>query len=1196
MKDGIFNESPVVSYGDLEGKENNLPIPGDEYQTDFPIIESVSGESSLIHIDNEQVPSQETRDLDAYEILLRMQGGGASSSRVFSGEKMQWLREHPPGTEDFRLLVQEGLQRKPEMLLCEGIIHDLQGIITQEEMKAVINQIYQRTIRTFFREFSHIGELLSDDEKRKYVAAAIRINPDIVFSCFGDEAIHELYEDEEKRKILLDAASGMKGIYVSAELLNGYYAKGILHEDEVQDIIISTIRGKDGSNNLDFIEGLDALEWCRNGGYDSRVKLAFQDSMTQNGGLNLFRIKGIPEHFLSLEDKAEILRRRLSQNPSEFQYYGDYAKKYFSNEEYGEVVNGFYEMVLENPRDRYIFDSWDVSDPALRPEVRKKLFDLMIERGGSENVFVHFDTYMQLSSGDDSSEYVHDLLRRIPAEIALRFSGSWRRFVPDDTYELFEQELSKRTEEEFLEQFSSSDDFSKLLPLFWDKKVMQRFSVSELERLQDRALLAADAYYFSERDIKCLKDCDGEEYVKSFFERVCSVSPRSFLNSLGKISYLYTSGEIQWRISGMLDRSSDASDIFSNLDKFIFIISPQEARTLLISFQPRYSALLLRYLETWKAVFLEREILTFLESLVRDNPYAAYSDIKKLQDYFPEIFSKEQCLGFIRQDKEEGLLPKTLSDLGEKFEIESNEGRQEILINKGTLVYQKIGYVHSLGVGKKLQKMVSSVGVSKESESYAIDAFLALGKLLKDDASLTQAALESVFTTEGLDELLMMHLQRVLSFHGEDKEMLVHLIKEALGSIAPISFYTAQYTQSPHHVEVLRDIVSSIAHEKFDEYKFGMGDNGAFEEMKIKKLVPDGMTYQQYGFWRTEEITSSNENIEANAEEIALSISQKLRQNRVHFGVPDELEFNEEALQALKGSLNEIGTSISQIEREIGILQRKKQTGEMLNDDEQQRFSTLEVERGDARIDRDKLQYYLNCIRLSLVSAEEVSAKSFKKAGHMTEKISSVLNALRFHCDSTGRGVLQGIEASLAELGSLREGSQDVFCSDTSDPKVTLEIGQNPVPSCQNYAEGSYNKCLLGYFDPASKIVLLKNEKGTFIARSIFRVLSLSDGFPALHLERVYSTSASKLVRHVMLEHALRKAEKMGIPLYVSDTEDFEIIHGYAIGAENAALMSRASRAPLSYVDSAGGEQSLGKYTIKNAVSIVRNNLDKSLS
>jgi hypothetical protein len=121
-----------------------------------------------------------------------------------------------------------------------------------------------------------------------------------------------------------------------------------------------------------------------------------------------------------------------------------------------------------------------------------------------------------------------------------------------------------------------------------------------------------------------------------------------------------------------------------------------------------------------------------------------------------------------------------------------------------------------------------------------------------------------------------------------------------------------------------------------------------------------------------------------------------------------------------------------------------------------------------------------------------------------------------------------------------------------------------------------------------------RNERGNPVARAIFRLLSDEHGKPALHVESVYSSDLSNGVSRAMYQHAVQKAEQMGVPVLASsisqNAKGHQVkqrqVNGIGYQPVETLVSSTGSQAAFVYVDSAGGPQSEGHYTIGDNVRL----------
>lgn len=329
---------------------------------------------------------------------------------------------------------------------------------------------------------------------------------------------------------------------------------------------------------------------------------------------------------------------------------------------------------------------------------------------------------------------------------------------------------------------------------------------------------------------------------------------------------------------------------------------------------------------------------------------------------------------------------------------------------------------------------------------------------------------------------------------------------------------------------------------------------------------------------------------------VAQYINQYLRDNLEHLAISHiinsiagttELELYGDLLQGVQDRIRQVGQELHGINQQLNIVRRGGQS------DLVEGLSRSKEEREQ---ERKEILRARSLIRLMTLDPTEVSAGAFLEGKDKKQKGDSLflfLDRLREQALPEDRFVYEEVRNLLNQVHNQEEGSQNIYCTDSSNPKVMLEIGQVPVVSCQSYDGGSYNECLLGYSEPNTKILIVRNEKGNVIARSIFRLLSTPEGKPALHVERIYKAVASEAIGRIVYTQAVKKAEEMGVPVAVSkisqtetgNMEEAAKARGFSLAPVKYSLKSLASRAPSVYVDSAGGSTH-GEYELRDLLEL----------
>jgi hypothetical protein len=159
---------------------------------------------------------------------------------------------------------------------------------------------------------------------------------------------------------------------------------------------------------------------------------------------------------------------------------------------------------------------------------------------------------------------------------------------------------------------------------------------------------------------------------------------------------------------------------------------------------------------------------------------------------------------------------------------------------------------------------------------------------------------------------------------------------------------------------------------------------------------------------------------------------------------------------------------------------------------------------------------------------------------------------------------------------------------DSDKPYDLLQVGQNPVKTCQRWNEwGSYTDCLPAYVADSNKKVVWINSGYQVIGRSILRLLTIGFGtkdqdiIPLLILERPYSTAWTEQMATGLIKWLVGKAEKIsadnGKPVMVAvNDKDLVSILQKALPKSKFKVRKLSFEIPRSqneqeYADSMGG-------------------------
>ena len=209
-------------------------------------------------------------------------------------------------------------------------------------------------------------------------------------------------------------------------------------------------------------------------------------------------------------------------------------------------------------------------------------------------------------------------------------------------------------------------------------------------------------------------------------------------------------------------------------------------------------------------------------------------------------------------------------------------------------------------------------------------------------------------------------------------------------------------------------------------------------------------------------------------------------------------------------------------------------------------------------------------IRIGSLSAEEIAANALMdesgelKRGELTGYLKRAEERFK---DSAFAQDIQNVRVLLENAGAVSGKFAGLRIEESDHPKTLLESGKYPAGSgsCQNY-EGSvkYNRALLAYVaDADKKIVTVRSEDGTIVARAIVKLTYVDGKQPALFLEPTY-TSVNKAGHDFDADfnrYLKEKAQEMGA--------NVKVLRGSMSGPIQTEV--RASRNGVQYEDGGAG-------------------------
>lgn len=363
----------------------------------------------------------------------------------------------------------------------------------------------------------------------------------------------------------------------------------------------------------------------------------------------------------------------------------------------------------------------------------------------------------------------------------------------------------------------------------------------------------------------------------------------------------------------------------------------------------------------------------------------------------------------------------------------------------------------------------------------------------------------------------------------------------------------------------------------YDEWRFFADFNDsekAFEHFQENGILPQGLSRTQYAQWVEESSTNLDAILEISANHIVSHINDIFRQAIENHHIDQtDLDINTEELLSDYAGLVQPLRSLSERFKQL----KSKADSQGLSSDESVEYDeirSVQVElRNSMKAKQAKIEAQLFLQKLRNVSIADISSKVIHiGTREITYKAGFRLLRQHYneHAPEFSRDIDRMEETFFSRSSEISR--TQLFVSDAVDFETMLMIGENPVPSCQSYkGDVEYNRGLLSFIgDPNVKMVQVRSDDGTFIARSALRLMQAADGTPILYAEDVYSTNAHPKIREAVARFVQQKADSLGIRYS---------IHGRH-GSDRIVLKQTGSRSPFVYTDNGGGLRRHGIFSI----------------
>lgn len=366
------------------------------------------------------------------------------------------------------------------------------------------------------------------------------------------------------------------------------------------------------------------------------------------------------------------------------------------------------------------------------------------------------------------------------------------------------------------------------------------------------------------------------------------------------------------------------------------------------------------------------------------------------------------------------------------------------------------------------------------------------------------------------------------------------------------------------------------------------------DRLKEKKLIPKGLSLEQYQSWIQEEKLDFEEVFDYQSSDMKYGIREI-----IGTAIADE-HISSESLDTSNiddkyNNLIEPLRLLSDRQRELRELSKTSGLNEAQGAEYKQlaqKIIKYRQEHGD-KINTILALKYLE--ELKNLSVHDLESQTITIEGKNRIPLKKVFKLLE---DNFGdqfpdfisdiSRIRQLIASGFEQIyGNQKISREKLHLTDKVDLETYIFIGEKPVVSCQHYnGRSGLNAGLLSYLaDSNVKIIQMYNESGTIIARSILRLMEDDDGQPQLFMERVYSASPHPKINEAIINLAKLKADSMGVGLYTS-----EIRVGGEVESDKEPLMANlhnnGSRSTHVYTDTGGGNMPDGRFTIRQARNI----------
>ncbi len=666
--------------------------------------------------------------------------------------------------------------------------------------------------------------------------------------------------------------------------------------------------------------------------------------------------------------------------------------------------------------------------------------------------------------------------------------------------------------------------------------------------------------------------------IREFADKMYEIDPSLVVQELGRIGYLYTNQEVG-NIVEQLKSDTDIKSLMTllrNVKEWSTFVEMDVVKEVVGNAADRMPETTLSYIGSVNSA-VEGDmayINSLFEQLATKNPAAVIRQFDFVKKYLDENITPESVADRGSLDTERiALAPVSLKKFYRRIKVTTDENQRAILTTEASAIYGLINTLERQGLSSLYNTVRSDPSYSNKLEREALDSFstvailknrgleLELGKVEKL-SDLKAVMLDAIVAGLGMDiALTPVERSRFFeAFNTGDTSFMVYAASQSGGN----------------NNGLIQEMTAAVLSGEFEAWR--TAKSLGLDEAKKQGLMPQATTPEQLDVWNHQtSLELSDGGVAASSEDVAKSVGEVLKAEltKIETTLDTQAPLDVQLI-GLRAKMAEYGKEIAELNnsKRVDLEKGDSTTAAAKSDQIEEIKRKQQVTRRDIDI----------AVLLGLTADEIESGAVFdQKKGKTTEHIDRLIQRLQENLPEQASYIADDVRQLLIPNAPTNK----VRVYETIDPTDTIEIGANPVGSCQHYAHGIFNQSLVAYTDPNTKIIMA--DKGDIhVGRAIVRFLNGEAGTAALYLEKSYFNDASPSIKESILEIVREKARLMGVPLYVKRA-DYSSVTGNdsnTLTPTTTILHSNGSRAASVYSDAAGGLQVGGHYSISGLVKV----------